>query len=137
MIAELKTLIVKAGVRYWEDARVNGQEDTEGTLIPHRVRGDWCPIIDLDTGKIRNWPQGTSASIHYKVCDAGQYWIGDDAGNKMLKWQGDYVPDDFLCVGDCGYGDYIILNVGADGVIAGWKKPYIKLEEQWKEEVAK
>lgn len=134
MNAELKTLIVKAGVRYWEDATVNGAEDINGTLIPLRVRDEWCPTIELDTGKIRNWPQGTIAYIHYKVCDAGQYWLGDDAGNKLLKWQGDYVPDRFLCVGDRGFGDYIILTVSNDGVITGWKKPHIDTEEEWKTE---
>lgn len=33
---EIKTLEVRAGVRYWEDATVNGNEDSEGELIPCR-----------------------------------------------------------------------------------------------------
>jgi hypothetical protein len=31
---ELKTLVVKAGVRYYVDGTVNGIEDAEGNLIP-------------------------------------------------------------------------------------------------------
>ena len=41
------------------------------------------------------------------------------------------MPDAFLCVGDTGFGDYIIRKVGEDGAIAGWKAPTIKAEE-WK-----
>ena len=29
---EIKILRVKAGVRYWEDASINGNEDTEGKM---------------------------------------------------------------------------------------------------------
>ena len=62
-------LRVSAGVRYWEDASVNGVEDTDGTLIPFRKGDLWCPIIDLETGQIYDWPAGANAYIHYKVCD--------------------------------------------------------------------
>ena len=66
---ELKTLVVKAGVRYYEDATVNGVEDTEGDLIPCKQGELWCPIIDIDSGVITNWKQGVKAEVHYKVCD--------------------------------------------------------------------
>jgi hypothetical protein len=36
-------LHVKAGVRYWEDATVNGEEDTDGSFIPFRNE-DYQPI---------------------------------------------------------------------------------------------
>jgi hypothetical protein len=123
-------LIVEAQVRYWEDAEVNGQDDVDGTRIPLRQDALWCPIIELATGKILNWPQGITASIHYKVCDEGEYWLGDSEGNKDAKWKGHYVPDAFLCVGEEGHGDYIILSVSADGLIAGWQPPTIK-ESEW------
>lgn len=124
-----KTLIVEAEVRYWEDAAINGVQDSDGSLIPLR-RGDfWCPVIDLDTGAIRGWPDGTSARIHYKVCDAGEYWLGDEQGRKRWKWKDHYVPDRFLCVGDEGYGDYIILKVQANGRIEGWSIPTIDTAE--------
>ncbi|MEN9656319.1 MAG: hypothetical protein RL311_1295, partial [Bacteroidota bacterium] len=40
---EIKTLVVKAAVRYYEDATVNGIEDVEGNLIPCKEGDLWCP----------------------------------------------------------------------------------------------
>ena len=50
--AKCTHLIVSAAVRYWEDATVNGEADTEGKLIPLRVGDAWEPTIELATGKI-------------------------------------------------------------------------------------
>jgi len=66
-------LIVEAGVRYWEDATVNGISDVGGTLIPFRDGDIWAPVSKIDDGRITNWPAETTADIHYKVCDAGRY----------------------------------------------------------------
>lgn len=121
-------LHVSAGVRYWQDATVNGKEDEDGTLIPFKVGEFWCPQISLDEGRILNWPQGATAEIHYKVCDCGEYWL-EELGGKKAKWKGDYVPDDLLCHGDNGYGDYIILNVNPDGSIKDWEMPELDSEE--------
>ena len=123
-----KLLIVSAAVRYWEDATVNGFEDKEGTLIPFRFNSLWKSTIELETGRVLGWPQGTTASIHYKVCDAGEYWL-EDADGKRVKWKGYYVPDSLLAIGGEGYGDYIILKISADGMIEGWKTPEIDGDE--------
>jgi hypothetical protein len=123
-------LVVEANVRYWEDATINGAEDINGDLTPCRVGNLWNPTINIETGEIQRWPQGTVASIYFKVCDEGRYWIVDDEGNMQAKWKGHYVPDEILAIGDSGYGDYIILEVGADGLIKDWKKPQIT-EEDW------
>lgn len=119
-------LEVEAEVRYWEDATVNGQEDQDGTLIPFKFGAKWCPVIRLEDGKVISWPQGTTADIHYKVCDAGEYWLADELG-RIAKWAGFYVPTEFLCHGpdSNGYGDYIIFKVGPDGLIQDWRKPTI------------
>lgn len=119
---------VEAGVRYWEDSSVNGQEDTEGNLMPFRFGDKWCPTIRLADGWIVNWPEGTTARVHYKVCDAGEYWLASEEG-RIAKWAGFYVPDDFLCHGDIGYGDYIIFKVGADGRIENWQEPEIEIAQ--------
>lgn len=119
---------VWAEVRYWEDAAVNGEEDVDGTLIPCRNGDSWAPVIELATGKILNWPEGVEARIHYKVCDAGDYWLLDAGKRRVAKWKGHYVPDEVLCVGGRGHGDYIILKVGADGVVEGWKRPWFDAE---------
>lgn len=118
---DLKTLHVEAGVRYWEDASVNGVEDTEnGNNIPCKRGSLWAPIINLDTGIITNWEEGKTASIHYKICDAGSYHIHDVDGNAVLSIENDYVPN-MLSPGGDGYGDYIIMDIDKSGKIANWK----------------
>lgn len=116
-------LLVSAETRYWEDAEVNGTQDTEdGSLIPCKEGNIWKPVIELATGRVINWPQGTRADVHYKVCDQGEYWVEDESGRKM-KWSDSYVPNDLLAIGDNGYGDYIILTITEDGLIEGWTPP--------------
>lgn len=117
-------ILAEAGVRYWEDATVNGVQDEDGTLIPCRVGDIWRAKIDLATGVICDWPSGTTADIHYKVCDNGEYWLLDANGSPIARRDG-YVPGVFLCHGDNGYGDYIILKVGSDGQIAHYQRPDI------------
>ncbi len=112
-----KTLKVEAGVRYWEDATVNGEQDDDGT-IPLRSGDAWCPSIDIDTGRIIDWPAGTTADLHYKVCDAGIYVLLGDDDTEIARKEG-YVPE-IMSPGGNGYGDYIIMTIGEDGVIANW-----------------
>lgn len=121
---------VRAEVRYWEDSSVNGVEDEVGTLIPLRNGKYWAPVIRLEDGTIMDWPQGTTADVHFKVCDHGEYWLLDGKRNRIAKWGGDYVPNQFLCHGDNGYGDYIIFKVIENGRIEGWRKPTVN-SEQW------
>ena len=115
---EVKTLVVDAGVRYWEDATVNGVEDEQGDLIPCREGERWKPIIDIESGVITNWKQGTVAEIHYKVCDDGIYHLADAKGKTILTEDG-YVPS-IMAPKENGYGDYIIMDVDANGKIADW-----------------
>lgn len=122
-------LRAECGVRYWEDATVNGVQDDDGSRIPCRQDtaadnnslggGTWMPLIKLETGKIVDWPQGTTADIHYKVCDAGLYELLDAEGNVVKQIYG-YVPD-IMCPEGEGYGDYVIMKVGPDGQINNWK----------------
>lgn len=139
---EAKFLKVDAGVRYWNDAKVNGIEDTDveesgnaptipcaeyigeqpGILCESSWR--WRPIIDIDEGKIANWKQGVTAHIHYKVCDDGIYEVIEANGNVLAAHEG-YVPG-IMCPADEGFGDYIIMNVDENGVIEGWKKELIR-----------
>jgi hypothetical protein len=118
---------VDAGVRYWEDADLNGKEDVEG-LVPLRVGERWQPVIELATGRILNWPQGLEANIHYKVCDDGEYWLLDAEQKRIAKWKGYYVPDSILCVGDEGFGDYIIFKVDHSGMVTDWRPPHLDIE---------
>lgn len=127
-------LEVSAEVRYWEDATVNGIEDESGALIPLRNGKNWCPVIRLSDGLVLDWPQGTTADIHYKVCDAGEYWLQNAERARIAKWKGSYVPNDFLCHGDNGYGDYIIFKVGFDGLIEKWRAPEVEMTCHCKED---
>lgn len=121
-------LDVEARVRYWEDASVNGVDDEDGSRIPGKVGAEWRAMINLADGRIEHWPAGTVAKIHYKVCDEGEYWLADADGNRLAKYRSDYVPNEFLCHGGNGFGDYIILTVGEDGQIADYQRPEIDPE---------
>ena len=111
-------LKAECGVRYWEDGEVNGAEDTNGDLIPLRHGDVWRISVDLETGVIENWPQGITASVHYKVCDDGTYSLVDANGNEVTKrnW---YVPP-MLSPGGDGYGDYVIMEIDGTGKISDW-----------------
>lgn len=134
-------LKVDAGVRYWQDSRVNGNHDTccdetsDSPNMPcaeyiggnHNVlRGKywrWQPLIEIETGKIVNWQQGITANIHYKVCDDFACEILD--GNKeVITSYDDYVPK-VMCPKEDGYGDYIIMDIDGNGFIQGWRKDLI------------
>lgn len=120
---------VSAEVRYWDDAVINGVSTESGETVPFKQGELWCPVIRLSDGMVMDWPQGTTADIHFKVCDQGQYWLLDAERNRSAKWKSDYVPDDFLCPTESGFADYIILRIGADGMIDGWKQPVVNHDE--------
>lgn len=116
---QVKYLRAKCGVRYWEDATVNGVEDMNGDLIPFRNGKYWEPVIDLDTGKIEAWPEGITASVNYKVCDDGAYELINEEKAVVSRIEG-YAPD-MMCPGGVGYRDYVEMDIGPDGTIANWK----------------
>lgn len=128
--AQATHIEVEAAPRYWEDTEVNGVFDEDGNLIFGRAGDLWKIRVDLAAGKVENWPSDQTAAIHYKVCDAGEYWLSDAEGRRLAKWKGHYVPDDFLCHGEEGFGDYIILNVAADGLIQNYRRPAIN-PDRW------
>lgn len=115
---EVKYLLAEVGPRYWEDATVNGVEDTEGTLIPCRDGVYWMPLIDIESGVITNWDKGHTASIHYKCCDDGIYRLLDENKNEIWSIEG-YVPE-IMCPKENGYGDYVIMDIDSDGKIENW-----------------
>jgi hypothetical protein len=128
-IENTRFIEVSAYVQHWEDANLNGKEDINGD-IPLRQGEKWKPTIDLASGRVIGWPPGFTADIHYQICDGGEYWLLDGLGARISKWGGYYVPDD-LCVGENGFGDYIIFKIGADCLIEGWKPIVINIDE-WK-----
>ena len=125
---DVRYLAASCGVRYWEDADVNGVEDVNGDLIPFRDGNSWTPTIDLATGMIRNWPKGVTAKIHYKVCDDGTYCLLDEFDCLVTEIDG-YVPN-MMCPSGNGFGDYVIMNIDCDGMIEGWVVDFIEFNDQ-------
>lgn len=116
---DVKFLKADCGVRYWEDAEVNGvDDDDDNPTMPFASKGSWTPLIDIEAGVIIDWPKGTTAEVHYKVCDAGVYALLD-ADRNQVKQIGGYVPS-IMCPEGSGYGDYVIMKIDGDGKIANW-----------------
>lgn len=114
----VKYLRAECGVRYWEDATVNGEADEDGSRVPCRIGDVWAPTIDLETGMIEDWPAGVTVETHFKVCDDGRYTLLDADRNEVML-RDSYVPD-IMSPGGQGYGDYVIMSIGPDGKIANW-----------------
>jgi len=118
---DVKYLEIDANIRYWEDADVNGvdeQEDNPTIPFSDKVTGRWNFIVDVDSGSIVDWPTGTTASVHYKVCDEGVYTLKDKDMQAILTVES-YVPD-CLAISDSGYGDYMCLDIDENGKIVDW-----------------
>lgn len=132
-----KILKISAGVRYYEDATINGVDDIsyeeQKQGIQPRVpcvvedlnekniedKWKWCPEIDAETGVVLNWTKGVKANIHYKVCDECEIEYFVD-GEFVCDNDGYFYCPDFLCPDDEGYGDYIIMTINEEGQIADW-----------------
>jgi len=115
----VKLLFAEMQVRYWEDAKVNGEEeDNDAPKIPLRDGEMWSINIDLATGVIAGWPDGVTAETHYKVCDAGVYHAVSEDGSRVASKDG-YVPS-MLSPGGSGYGDYVIMKIDGSGKIENW-----------------
>jgi hypothetical protein len=121
----VKKLYVKAYPRYIQDASVNGDDELENNPKMPFMKFDervkeycWEVNIDIDKGQIIDWPQGTTASIHYKVCDEGSYELYDE-NDKLITSIDDYVPS-IMCPKEPGYGDYIIMDIDKNGFIQDW-----------------
>lgn len=131
-ISEIKYVRVRAGVRYWEDTDINGEsDDDENPRMPlvEEINGEknWVFDIDIKTGKIKDWPKGTTAETHYKTCDDNTIsFIGHNG--KVLREVDCYVPG-FLAIEDSGYGDYIIINIDGDGKINDFRFNEDDIEE--------
>lgn len=122
---DIKHLRVHIPVRYDEEdipkdfpLRVEVPNDKDGYDW-------WDATIEVDTGKILNWPQGVSGEMNMKVCDEGSYYLLDESGEILKSIEQDYAPNSFI-PGE--YGDYISLNINEEGIITNWYK-HPRLEE--------
>ena len=93
------------------------------------TRQDWCPVIDVNEGKILDWTPGFCLNTGFKVCDQGVYvYSNQDESQQIVSCDCDeyYVPNWLDEVGD-GYGDYLQITINGDGTIKDWGKLKKKL----------
>lgn len=81
----------------------------------------WKAVIEIETGKILNWPVGIPAEIKLKVGDSGCYYLLDENENVIISREEQYVPNSLLPPIN-GYGDYLELDINGDGNITNWYK---------------
>jgi hypothetical protein len=85
-------------------------------------------LIEVETGKVIDWPANITADIHYKVCDAGVYVLMDENRAEVYRTDG-YVPN-ILSPGGSGYGDYIIMKIDGSGKIEKWRADLSDFESE-------
>lgn len=99
------------------------------------TRKDWCPVIDVNEGKVLDWPEGFVLDTGFKVCDQGVYVYSnyDEAQQIISTDCGEYyVPNWLDSLGD-GYGDYLQITINGDGTIQDWDRLKNKLVRYAKE----
>lgn len=87
--------------------------------FPLRNGDMWSAVVDIETGKIRGWPQGHPACrVDMKVVDGGTYTALGPGNEVIGQAAGEYVP---RCIPG-GPGDYVELEIDEQGVITNWPK---------------
>ena len=140
---EIKYLKAKMGVHYWLDCEYstdngitwNGNfeyTDKESERIKKLTpcvveenlgcgKHDYLElVIDIDEGKVLNWPEGFCLNTHYKSCDDGEYSFLDENMNEVVNITEEYEQYDvpsFFSIEDEGYGDYAHMNIKGNGTI--------------------
>lgn len=122
-------MCVNACVRHPENAytRIKGtnqwiEENPNDPSMPYLYKDDyayyWRPVIDLDKGRVLNWPKDIEAKLCYKVVDEFVCILQDDNGNQVAEYD-DYVPR-CMQLDEEGYGDYIYITIDSEGYIKNW-----------------
>lgn len=152
---DIKYLRATMGVRYYvncEYTEDNGKtwhkdfEDTDEadelvkSVIPGIVKKDigykeseyFEIIIDLDKGKVINWPKNFTLITYFKICDDGEYVFLDKKMNEIVnitkEYDQYYVPS-FLSIDDNGYGDYLYITILGGGKIHNFDIMKTRIEE--------
>lgn len=89
--------------------------------FPFRDGDIWDIRVDIETGKIMNWPDEEGCSVCINVYDSGKYYLLGAMCDEIAKIEEDYVPHDLIP----GYhGEYIHFKIDNHGFITNWpKKP--------------
>lgn len=113
---EIKKVKLQVAVRY-------DDEDIPYDF-PLRNGNMWNATIDIDGGRVLDWPKGEKGNLEMKICDEGSYYLLDEDDNVVLSLEQDYVPNKLL-PGE--YGDYLKLHIDENGLITNWySKPSIE-----------
>jgi hypothetical protein len=102
-------VLVKLNIRY-------GEEDITNDF-PMRNCDTWTARINIDEGRIIDWPKGQSGHLYMKVSDEGSYYLYDEDGNCVKSMEDEYVPNNLI---PGKYGDYIDLHITETGLISNW-----------------
>ncbi|MBO7570670.1 MAG: hypothetical protein J6T48_00805 [Bacteroidales bacterium] len=79
-------------------------------------------MIDLKNGKMQDWNEEYGyLRMWAKVRDSGTYTLLDTEKNPICQING-YVPNKLIPPFEKGYGDYIELDINADGTINNWSQ---------------
>jgi hypothetical protein len=110
---DVRHVLVSIPLRY-------DDEDSMPKVFPLRSGDTWLAKIDLETGRIVNWPEESTGKfqVHEKVVDAGSYALLDDKDQQVASLQ-DYVPNSII---PGSFGDYVEIEI-ENGVITNWRKP--------------
>lgn len=133
---DVKYLKIDVGPRYWEDSKINGEDDISwdeqkkgvapkmpfAILVKSGNKNEYRLqlTIDLTELKIIDWPNGVEARVFYKVCDDGTYYLLDENKN-ILAEKNCYVPE-ILSYIENGYGDYIDMYIDKNGYLYEFPK---------------
>lgn len=108
---EIAAVRMRLPVRYEEEDMPND--------FPLRKGDIWEAEVEMDTGKIKDWPAGQTGCFSMKVCDGGTYTLLAPGGEKIAAIEQNCVPNGVI-PGE--YGDYVELEIDAAGIITNWPK---------------
>jgi len=95
---------------------------------------EWCVDVDIETGIIKNWPQGQNRKMNVKVSDTGSYYLLDENKDIIASIKGGYVPKKIIPPKN-GYDKYIDIQIDESGKIANWYKKPDFSEFRWHKNV--
>jgi hypothetical protein len=122
-VNKLRVLI--PNITSWEDWPVNNEECENGVGHPLFDGEDGIEFtVDIDSGKIDNWPVGNTMETWDKVRDEGIYELYN-CQELLYKLEYSYVPKVLDTRGD-GYGDYMQFKVDENGTILKWNPDHIQ-----------
>ena len=93
--------------------------DEEDKPVPMLVGDRWLATVNIDTGKVVDWPIGETREYYWKICDAGSYFLLNEEKGVVASIINNYVPNNLL-PGE--WGDYLDIKINSEGVITNWLK---------------